>query len=101
MVFWKTNVAKCLPSGRLLPTFQIASSTHGAYTLHNLNQNFVVALFPQPMQSLPQCCLAQHDASDGHVQKKLCEFLENPKTVDDQLYLSSEVLGKLGSVLGE
>ena len=52
------------------------------------------------MESLPQCCQAQYDANDDRVQK-LSEFLEHPKNVGDQLYLSSEVLGKFGTVLGE
>jgi len=79
--------------------FGVPNSRLRYYLLAKLKPSeFTFVTSSKPMESLPQCCQAQYDANDDRFQK-LSEFLENPKNIGDQLYLSSEVLGKFGTVL--
>ena len=56
------------------------------------------------MESMPELSSEQHGrqpCDDNHSLLQLSQFLEDSKDIDDHLYLSSEILGKLGTVLGK
>ena len=53
---------------------------------------------------MPHYCHAQNEGkstNESQFPQQLSQFLEDSKSTDDRLFLSSEVLGKLGTVLGK
>lgn len=58
----------------------------------------------QPLESIPQFCYEKCKDQLSSIERHplpLSEFLENSNEITDDLYLSSEILGKFGTVLGE